>query len=234
MAMGSGELGLLAEVVPLAIGAAFTPSLFALQILTTSSPKWRSRSLAFFLGSASAFFIACALLFAGFSQLPHHKHSDPDIVGGIIWLVAAMVLAGVAVWLFWPHPDLAVKVEAGLVARIERAHLFTFFGVAFVLSIKDVTSFALIVPALHETADSQVGFIFKLGTTLLVFALALFPVILPPLWRLLRGERATRDLARIYRFTMDHQFSIVGVIASLFCLYCVAMGLGPAGLGIYA
>jgi hypothetical protein len=231
--MGSGEIGLLTEVVPLAIGAAFTPSLFALQILTTSSPQWRSRSLAFFLGSASAFFIACTLLFAGFSQLPHHKHPDPDVIGGIIWLVAAAVLAGVAIWLFWPHPALAAKVEAGLVARIERAHLVTFFAVAFALSIKDITSFALIVPALHETAESQVGLIFQLGTTLLVFGLALFPVILPPLWRLLRGARATHDLSVIYRFTMDHQFSIVGVIASFFCVYCVVMGLGPAGFGLY-
>jgi hypothetical protein len=32
---------------------------------------------------------------------------------------------------------------------------------------------------------------------------------------------------------MDHQFSIVGVIAALFCVYCIAMGLGPGGLGLY-
>jgi hypothetical protein len=147
--------------------------------------------------------------------------------------VAAVALAGVATWLFWPHRELASKVEASLVARIERAHVYTFFGVAFLLSIKDITSFALIVPALHQTAASQVGLIFKAGTVLLVFALALFPVILPPLWRLLRGERATRELALIYRFTMDHQFTIVGVVATLFTLYCVLMGLGPNGLALY-
>ncbi len=223
----------MAEVVPLAIGAAFTPSLFALQILTTSSPRWRSRSLAFFLGSASAFLLACTLLFAGFSQLPHRRDGGQDIFGGITWLVAAAVLLGVAVWLFWPKPELAAKVEAGLVARIERTHLLTFFGVAFLLSIKDVTSFALIVPALHETADSQVGFLFKLVTTLLVFVLALFPVVFPPVWRGLRGEQAKKDLAVVYRFTMDHQFTIVGVVAALYAVYCVAMGLGPNGLALY-
>ncbi len=233
MALGSGELGLLTEVVPLAIGAAFTPSLFALQILTTSSPQWRSRSLAFLLGSASAFLLACALLFAGFSQLPHHKETGPDVLSGVIWLIAAVVLAGVAVWLFWPHRALADRVEKGLVARIDRARLFTFFGVAFALSIKDITSFALIVPALHETAAAQVGFFFKLGTVLLVFALALFPVILPPLWRTIRGKQATNELAVIYRFTMDHQFTIVGVIATLFTVYCVLMALGPNSFAIY-
>ncbi|MEN9752010.1 MAG: hypothetical protein RLZZ600_1057 [Actinomycetota bacterium] len=197
MAMGAGELELLIEVVPLAIGAAFTPSLFALQILTTSSPRWRSRSLAFALGSASAFLLACALLYVGFSQLPHKREGEPSVISGVIALTAAVVLAGVAIWLFLPHRELADKVEKGLVARIDRAHLVTFFGVAFLLSIKDVTSFALIVPALHETAAAQVGTLFKLATVLLVFALALFPVILPPLWRTLRGASATKDLSFI-------------------------------------
>lgn len=234
MAIGSSELALLVEVVPLAIGAAFTPSLFALQILTTSSPKWRSRSLAFLLGSASAFFLACSLLFLGFSQLPHRQDTGPDVISGIFWIAAAAVLAGVAIWLFIPHPSLAANVEKSLVSRIERAHLYTFFGVAFLLSIKDVTSFALIVPALHETAAANVGFIFKAVTVLVVFALALFPVILPPLWRTIRGSGANKQLAVIYRFTMDHQFAIVGVIAVLFCIYCTLMALGPNAFAVYA
>ena len=233
MGIGAEEISLLIRVVPLAIGAAFTPSLFALQILTTSGPKWLSRSIAFFAGSASAFLLACSVLFFGLAQLPHRKPSDPDILGGIIWMLAAIVLLGITIWLFRPHPGLAVKMEAGLKKQIEKAHLATFFGVAFALSIKDVTSFALIVPALHEVTASSVGFLFQLGTGLLVYALALFPVILPPLWRLLRGERAAKDMAGIYRFTMDNQFRIIGVIAALFCLYSLAMSLGPFGFGLY-
>jgi hypothetical protein len=224
MALGN-EVELLIKVVPLAMGAAFTPSLFALQIITTSSPKWRSRSLAFALGSASAFLLACALLFFGFTQISHHSASQPDILGGVIWLVMAAVLLGVAIWLFRPHGELTTIVEEKLTARIDRANIWTFFGVAFVLSIKDITSFALIVPALHETAASNVNILFQLLTSLFVFALALIPVILPPLWRTLMPRNATRDLAVIYRFTMDNQFRIVGVVAALFCVYCLAMGI---------
>jgi len=233
MSLGGEELSLLVRVVPLAIGAAFTPSLFAIQVLTTAGPHWVSRSLAVALGSASAFFIACSLLFFGFTQLPHHQASEPNPVGGVIWMLAAAVLLGAAIWLFWPHLQLAQAVEKNLTQKIERARWYTFFGVAFALSIKDITSFALIVPALHETASSGLGFLFQLGTCLIVFALALFPVLLPPLWRALRGKAANRDLGAIYRVTMDHQFSIVGVIATLFCLYCLAMSLGPYGFGVY-
>ncbi len=233
MSVEANELILLGEVIPLAIGAAFTPSLFALQILTTSAPKWRARSLAFFLGAASAFFLACTLLFLGFSQLPHRHQSGQDIVSGLVWLAAALVLAGMAIWLFWPHPNLAASLEKDLVARIDRAHLATFFGVAFALSIKDVTSFALLVPALHETASAQVNVVFQLVTVLVIFVIALFPVILPPAWRMFRGARAATEMAAIYRFTMDHQLTIVGVIAALFSIFCAAIGLGPNGLAVY-
>jgi len=220
----ANEVELLIKVVPLAMGAAFTPSLFALQILTTSSTRWRSLSLAFALGSASAFLLACSVLFFGFEQLPHNVTPRPDIVGGIIWCLAAVVLLGAAVWLFWPHGELTKTVEATLTARIDRANIWTFFGVAFVLSVKDVTSFALIVPALHATATADVNLLMQLLTATFVFALALIPVILPPLWRTLMPRNATRDLAVIYRFTMDNQFRIVGVVAVLFCIYCTVMG----------
>ena len=158
-------------------------------------------------------------------QLPHHKPTSPDPIGGVLWSLAAAVLLGVAVWLFWPHGQLTKTVEATLTARIEKANIWTFFGVAFALSIKDITSFALIVPALHETVEADVNLIFQLATALFVFALALIPVILPPLWRTVMPRNATRDLAVIYRFTMDNQFRIVGVIATLFCIYCVVMAI---------
>lgn len=164
-------------------------------------------------------------MFFGFTRLPHHKVSAPDPIGAILWLAAATVLLGVAIWLFRPHGQLTKTVEEKLKARIDRANIWTFFGVAFVLSIKDITSFALIVPALHETAASNVNLLFQLLTSLFVFALALIPVILPPLWRTLMPRNATRDLAVIYRFTMDNQFRIVGVVAALFCVYCLVMGI---------
>ena len=233
MSMEANELVLLGEVIPLAVGAAFTPSLFALQILTTSAPKWRARSLSFFLGAASAFFLACTLLFLGFSQIPHRHEYGRDVFGGLVWLAAAVVLAGMATWLFLPHPNLAASLEKSLVARIDRAHLATFFGVAFVLSIKDITSFALLVPALHETASAQVNLLFQLATVLVIFVIALMPVILPPAWRMFRGARAAIEMAAIYRFTMDHQLTIVGVIAAVFSIFCASIGLGPNGLAVY-
>jgi hypothetical protein len=233
MAFGAPEIDLLVRVIPMGIGAAFTPSLLALQILTATAPRWFARTLAFAVGSASAFLIACIALYFGFAQLPQHKAPEPNIVGGYIWLGAALLLATLAFWLFIPHRDLSAKMEAGLASRIGNAHLITFFSVAFALSIKDITSFALIVPAMHDVAAADVDWLLKLGTVGIIWLLALFPVLLPPAWRLLRGDAAKKDLGVLYRFTMDHQFQILGTLAVIFGLYAAATAFGPHGFGLY-
>ena len=227
MNIGVDEVELLVRVIPLAIGASFTPSLLGLQLLSTSSDKWIRRSLAVATGSGSAFLIACVALTAGFATLPKTPAHSPDILGGIIWSLAAVVLAGVAVWLFLPHPDLAKKAEQGLTHRISKAKTVTFFAFAFALSIKDITSFALLVPAIHDVSVAQIPWWLQLPTVLLIYILAMVPVLLPPVYRLIRGEKGNVQLNKMFHFTMDHQFIILGVLSTLFAIYCAAIAIGP-------
>jgi hypothetical protein len=221
------EIEVLVRVIPLAIGASFTPSLLGLQLLSTSSDKWIRRSLAVATGSGSAFLIACIALTAGFATLPKPAPHSPDIVGGIIWATASVVLVGVAIWLFLPHPDLAKKAEQGLTHRITKARTVTFFAFAFALSIKDITSFALLVPAIHDVSVAHIPWWIQLPTVLLIYILAMVPVLLPPVYRLIRGEKGNVELHRMFRYTMDHQFIILGVIAAIFAIYCTAIAIGP-------
>ncbi|MEY4532389.1 MAG: hypothetical protein RI926_158 [Actinomycetota bacterium] len=227
MNIGVDEVELLVRVIPLAIGASFTPSLLGLQLLTSGSQKWFLRSLAVASGSGLAFLIACVALTAGFATLPKTTPHSPDIIGGYIWSAAALVLAGMAVWLFIPHPDLAKSAEQGLTKRIAKAKPVTFFAFAFALSIKDITSFALLVPAIHDVSVSHVPWWLQLPTILVIYIIAMVPVLLPPVWRLIRGEKGNAQLARLFRFTMDHQFIILGVMASVFAIYCALIAVGP-------
>lgn len=221
---------LLWRILPLAIGAALTPSLLCLQILMSSNTPWKARSLAVFAGSALAFAIAVTALTLGFASFPKPS-AGSDPLGGAIWLVVGVALAGVAVYFFVPHPLLQAKVEASLTRRIEKAKTLTFFAIAFALSIKDGSSFALLVPAVHDIASAGVGFLWQAIALVIVYVVALFAVIAPPLWRLVRGERATRSLGQLYRFTMDHQFHILATVFSIFAIYCTVIGIGANKLG---
>lgn len=229
--MGAEEIQLLIRVIPLAIGAAFTPSLFGLQLIAAVSPRWVSRTVATASGAGLAFAIALTILFLGFATLPVNKPGHDSPLSGAIWLIVGIVLGASATWLFMPHPDLAKRSEARLTEGLNKARPVTFFGVAFALSIKDVTSFALLLPAMHEIASSDVDFLFKIPTAILVYLIALIGVVLPPLWRLIRGEHAEVLLDKLFRFTMDHQFKIVGVVAVFFAIYCIIIALGAGKFG---
>jgi hypothetical protein len=148
------------RVVPLGIGAAFTPSLLALQILVVSGDPWRRRALAVAVGSGLAFGIVGLLFFLGFAQLPVRSTapSSPDVFGGLIRLGAAGVLTIASVYLFWPHPALQARVESGIKARSARASVVVFFTMAFLLSIKDISS------TQHDLADTATVISAKIDT----------------------------------------------------------------------
>ena len=222
----------LLRIIPLGIGAAMTPSLFGLQILAAVGTSWLTRTSLVIAGSASAFGIASVALYTGFAQLPQRSDTGPNVVQGVLFFIAAAVLVSVVIWLFLPHQNLSEKSEAALRRRLTAARGITFFGVAFVLSIKDVSSFALLVPGLHDIATSGTSPWAQGCLAVLLFALALSPTLIPALWRLLRGPQAERLLNRLYGWTMRHQFHIIGFMASVFAVYCLVMGLGREGIGV--
>jgi hypothetical protein len=217
-----GEL--LLNVIPLGIGAAFTPSLFAIQLLIVSNDPWKVRALAAFLGAASAFGIAVTILLLGFAQL-HTSTDTPDVLDGFLRILAAIALGGLTIYFFLPHPGLEKRVAAGIEKQVAKSSSIEFFGITFLLSIKDFSSFVLIVPAMHDIGVADISWPLKLGVTALVFVLALSPLLLPPLMRTGLGTPGKELLKKIYTFTMNHQFTIMGSIFSLLTVYLLVSGL---------
>jgi len=215
---------LLISVLPLAIGAAITPSLFAVQLLIVSNDPWRARALAAFLGSAFAFGIAVTVLLLGFAQLPESGGST-DLLDGVIRLVAAALFGAATIYFFVPHPGIQSKVQSSIERRVTRAKAIDFFGITFVLSIKDFSSFILIVAAMHDIAVASIEWPFKAVVTLLVFTLALSTVILPPLMRTALGTPGKTVLTKIYTLTMKHQFFVMGIVFAALTVYLTLSGI---------
>ena len=96
---------------------------------------------------------------------------------------------------------------------------------AFLLSIKDISSFVLLIPALHDIAVSPVSLLARIIALVVLYALALIGVLAPPAARLMLGRRANGAMQAIYRFTMDNQFRIVGVVSAVMTIYLVVTGI---------
>ena len=217
-------LALIGETALLGLAAAFTPSLLALQLLVCSGDPWRARARAVALGGAMAFGLVGGLLFFGFAQLP----GGSDVLAGLgsaLRIVGGIVLVGFAWWLFRPHPGLSRRVEHDIQGYVARASTMVFWGVAFVLSIKDLSSFVVLAPALHDIATSGYEIVIQALLLILLFGLSLLPVLAPPTARQIFGHRADAAFQRIYRIAMDHQFQLVGGMAAVIAAYLIVTGV---------
>ncbi len=217
-------LRLLLAVIPLGIGAAFTPSLFAVQLLAVAQEPWVRRALAAFLGAALAFGIALTVLLLGFIQLPT-ADGGSDPFGAALRIGAGVILAGVAVAFALPHPDMEARVSANVRHRVAGARARDFFGITFLLSIKDVSSFVLLIPALHAIGVADVNWVEKVIATLVLFTLALAGLIIPPIMRIVSGRRHGDVIQRIYAATMRNQFRIMAVVFAVLAVYLVVLGI---------
>ncbi len=216
---------LLWQTVVLGLAAAFTPSLLALQILVVSGDPWRRRSLAVVVGGASAFVLVGGLLLLGFAQLPTVGNPSDDPVGAALRIAAAAAMAVIAIVLLRPHPRMQERVETEIQGYVARASSWVFLGVAFALSIKDLSSFIVLAPALHDIAVADIHIEEKAALLVLLYALALSPVLVPPALRLLFGHRVDPGFRAVYRFTMNHQFQIIGVMAGAIGAYLLISGI---------
>ena len=221
--MGWGVLALLLTVIPLGIGAAFTPSLFAVQLLVVGNDPWRLRALGALLGAATAFGIALTVLLLGFARLPAPV-TGGDPLGAVLKIAAGIALLAIAGYFAWPHPQLEQRVRIDIERRVQSASPAAFFGITFLLSIKDVSSFVLLVPAMHDIGVSDIPWPIKVAITLLVFALALAGLIIPPVLRISTGARGRGLLQRVYDSTMRNQFRIMAVVFGVLAIYLIALG----------
>ncbi len=221
---------LLALVVPLGIAAAITPTLIAMQLLVVAGgTHWQRRSLAVIAANAIAFGIVIALVTFGFAQLPDAGTGGGGTLDAVIRIAAGGVLALASIWFFVPHPEMAERVRTSLEARMSHASIWVFFALAFYFSITDLSSYLVLLPALHDITASSIAVGEKAVVLAVVLFLALQATILPPLVRLVAGERVVPSLNRIYRWVMLNQFPIVGAVCAAVGVFLLVTGMVRLG-----
>lgn len=210
---------LLAIVIPLACGAAVSPTILALQLLTLSrrdAPLARSWAVA----------AGCALVLAGLSVLAlalarsTGGSDSPSEAGGIVKLVAAALLVAVGVRQLRRPP-----AAAGPPRRESRHPLRQSLALGAAMMASNFSTVVLYFPAMHAIgiADAVAGA--KVAAFLLLFAITLLPALGPPLVVTLMGARATPALERLNGFFTVHRRGIGAAICFAFAVLLAVAGL---------
>lgn len=218
-------IALFATIIPLGIAAAVKPTLWALQLLAVSGVQWWPRARALALGAAIPILFFGILGVLGFSQLAEPDPGQIDVFGVSLRMILGIGFLLASIWLLRPHPHLQQRVADSLQSEITKARVRDFFVLGLVMNAKAITTFALVLPALHDIAIADISTVARGLALLLLFALVLSPVWLPIVIRALIGQRDW--LANFSSVIAAHSFRILGVMAVLAGLYLT----GSAALG---
>lgn len=215
--MGS-VVPLLATIVPLGIAAAMHPALLALQLLIVGQAHWWRRARAFALGASIPLVLFGLLVFLGFSQLLGPKSDGIDILGISLRTVIGLGFLAASVWLFMPHPQLQQRTAEFVSAKVASGRPGDFFVLGLIMNGKSLSSYALLVPALHDIARTPEVAI-QLAALTLLYVLALSTLWIPIVVALLLGAHGASTLQRASTYVIDHNFRILAVTALLIGVY---------------
>jgi hypothetical protein len=212
---------LLGIVLPLALGAALTPTIVAVQLVTLTAPKAPLRR-AWTLAAGCAIVLlaesALALALAGGTGWSDGS-SEP---GAIVKLVAAGLLVVLGVRQLQKRHRGA---HAAPPRRNDEPRLARAFAIGAGLMATNFSSLILYFPAVHEIGSSDAGVTAQLVAFALLFSITMLPAVGPPLVVGTLGERARPPLERLNRLFTEHRDSIGAAVCFIFAALLTVFAL---------
>ena len=195
-------LGLLAQVLPLALGAAMSPTFLAMQVvvLTSGTPGALRRGWALAAGSVTTLLVISLGGYSVLSSLPDFGTGRPSAVEAVIFALAgtALLITGAVVYRRpRDHEDSALH-------RVVDAGPPVLFAIGAARLAVNATTLALYIPALHLIANSTAGSWAKVLAFLLLFCLTELAVVGPVLAVTVMGARATPVLTGVHGAIQRH------------------------------
>ena len=215
---------LLATALPLALGAAISPTIFALEVLVLSGRRHPIRRGWAVAGGAAAMLIIYVLL--GLTLLAHVvHHRGHSVTDATIDLGAALVLALLAIRTFRRRPT-AAEGHNRMAARMLDAPTISFWGLGAFAMLVNFSTLVLFLAALHQISHSSVDLTLKAVVIVMLIVITLLPVLLPLLLVVALGHRADPVLSGLNKFVGGHARQITAGVEILFCLLLVFRAIG--------
>jgi hypothetical protein len=192
----SAALSLFVQVLPLAIGAAISPTFLAMQVvvLTSGAPGALARGWALAAGSMSMLLLISFGGLSLLSQLPDFQTGQPSLIQAVILAVGGVALL-VAAWVIRRRP---VTHKDSMLTRVVDADPPVLFLIGAARLAVNATTLALYIPALHVITNSTVSLVVKALAFLTLFVITEVAVLGPVLAVTVMGERATPLLTRVH------------------------------------
>jgi len=219
------SIALLLHVLPLALGAAMSPTVLTAEILILSGGDGAlKRGWALAIGRMSALFVVGFFGLQLLALLPDFSTGEPSLFEAVLFVLAGAVLLAIA-YLEWRRrhdPPKPSKVMNDLVDA--RPIYILLFGIGWMFV--NMSTLALYVPALHVITSSPTNDIVKVLVFLILFIITSAVVLVPVLAVTFFGARANAALHTVHRWVNQHSHLVVIVVSGGFGIALVVIGVG--------
>ena len=216
-----GEL--LTKVLPLAIGAAISPVVLTLQVLTLAKnrfPLRRTWAIAAGCAVVACGWAAVALLATNKTAAAHS--GTPSATSGVLALSFALLLVGLGVHSLTNRTDGDPPKPEG---DDQRPRGLEFFVIGLGAMVTNFTSFLLFFPAVHAIGISDADETARVIALVVLMGITLIPAYVPPLVVTVLGARAKAGLDRLGSFVTRHHAAINATICFGFAVYLAVRGI---------
>jgi hypothetical protein len=222
----------LLTVLPLALGAAISPTFLVLQIVVLSGgPGSLARGWALALGSMSMLALISLGGLSVLSTLPDVSTGKRSVYEGVLMVLAGVTLLGVAAW-FWRRPP-RENTGTSRFAGIVDAKPPVMFGIGAARLAINASTLALYIPALHAITRSAVILPVKILCFAVLFLITEAAVLAPVVAVTIMGDSARPALARIHDAIEHNERRLTIAVALLFGIALLGLGirvlLSPGG-----
>jgi len=216
---------LLVAVVPLALGAAVSPTLLALQLLVLSGPTHR-------LVRAWSLAFGAALVLGAFSLLcvtalqhvrPHHAHRSAT--DSAVLITSGLLLGALAVRSRIHRPTPGENHSSKTAQHLTTAATPWFIGVGALGMVVNFSTLLLVLPAIHEITHSSASTPAKVAAFTILYVVVLLPVLVPVVFASVLGRRADGLLDATHQWVGRNSRTIGTVIEATFAIYLLVKGV---------
>ena len=220
---------LINQIVPLALGAAVSPTILAFSVLVLSGQHGRARMVVFTIMN---FLVLIAIGLVGLvifkhaagSGLPGQQKAAAAAIDSVLGLI--LILFGFRNALHHPAAEDAETENAN--EADSAAHLGRYAALGVVMMLSNFTTLALFLPADKEIAISKLPLGDHLAALALLIVFATATAWVPLLAVSLVPGPAGRALAGVNRFVHTYRRQISVVVCFGFGIYLLTKGLSAA------
>jgi threonine/homoserine/homoserine lactone efflux protein len=207
------------RVLPLAFGAAISPTILATAVLVLASRhRAVARGALYTLGTMVVLVAWTALGLTLLARVHDHISPTQRAVSGAVDATIGLVLVvfGIREMLLAPRPPREHKANEGLAAA---------FVLGLVMMLTNFTSLMLYLPAMKDIARSGHPTSDKIVVAVVALLITSLAATLPLALRIVAPGPAATVLADVNGFVTKHQRSIMVIVSFVFGAYLLTRGL---------